>query len=124
MKKGKIRFESYIRGEKLLNYYYAADLFIHPSLSEGSSVAVMEAMASGLPIFCTDTGNTAEVLKQYKCGCVVGRKNYKEWEKKLVAYIKGELIIEPLPLSIVNQHYSWEIIANKFINIYKEISNG
>lgn len=123
-KADKIIFTGYKHGDELLKYLNSADLFLHPSLSEGASVAVMEAMASGLPIFCTDTGNTAEVLKQYGYGCIVGRKNYRVWEKKLKAYLKGELKIEPLPIQLVKKHYDWQNIANKFLNIYKEVSYG
>lgn len=51
---------------KLLGYrhdvrelYKAADAFIFPSFREGLSVSVMEAMASGLPVICSNIrGNT------------------------------------------------------------------
>lgn len=51
---------------KLLGYrndvselYEAADVFVFPSFREGLSVSVMEAMASGLPIACSNIrGNT------------------------------------------------------------------
>lgn len=40
----------------------AADLFVHPSLSEGFSRAVIEAMAAGLPIVTTRTGFAVDRL--------------------------------------------------------------
>lgn len=40
----------------------SADIYAHPSHSEGSSNAVAEAMAAGLPIVATDVGGMSELL--------------------------------------------------------------
>lgn len=41
----------------------AADIFVHPSLSEGFSRAVIEAMAAGLPVVTTRTGFATDRLR-------------------------------------------------------------
>lgn len=43
--------------------YNEADVFVLPSMNEGMSNAVLEAMASGLPIITTYTGGTTEMLR-------------------------------------------------------------
>lgn len=116
----KIRFEGYKRNDELIDYLNAADLFILVSKSEGASVAVMEAMACGLPIFCTDTGNAAEVLKENNAGIVVGITNYKEWKGKLIDYLRGKPV-KVLDIDVVKEHYDWKNIAEKFIKIYDQI---
>lgn len=49
----------------------ASDLFVLPSLYEGSSLAVLEAMASGKPIISTAVGGTDELLLHGESGLLV-----------------------------------------------------
>ena len=43
--------------------YSAADIFVHPSYREGLPVAVIEAMASGLPIVASDIRGNRDLVK-------------------------------------------------------------
>jgi glycosyltransferase involved in cell wall biosynthesis len=48
-------------------------VFVLPSLAEGISNTILEAMASGLPIVATDVGGNAELVAQDKTGLLVPR---------------------------------------------------
>lgn len=55
--------------------FRAMDLFVMPSLWEGLSLAMVSAMAAGLPIIATDVGGVGEVLAHGTCGRVVPAMN-------------------------------------------------
>jgi len=57
--------------ESVHEYLLAADVFILPSLSEGSSVSLAEAMMAGLPSIVTEVGGAKEILGNSRSGILV-----------------------------------------------------
>ncbi len=57
--------------EEVPDLLAALDLFVMPSLSEGMSNALLEAMAAGLPIIATSVGGNSENLEHGKAGHLV-----------------------------------------------------
>jgi glycosyltransferase involved in cell wall biosynthesis len=67
---------------RFLGYYpdvrtvlHAADLLVSPSLREGMQVAVLEAMAAGLPIVATAIGGTPDAVEDGQTGLLVPPAN-------------------------------------------------
>jgi glycosyltransferase involved in cell wall biosynthesis len=58
----QVRFLGYVPREKIAECYAAAHVFVLPSYNEGMSVALLEAMASGLAVVVTPTGGTPELV--------------------------------------------------------------
>lgn len=59
------------RVEDVAPYLKASDLFILPSAAEGLSVALLEAMATGLPPISTNVGGAPDIIKHGQNGWLV-----------------------------------------------------
>lgn len=72
-----VRMPGQIPVPSLPEYYRAADLYISCSFSDGSSISLLEAMASGLPVIATDRASNREWVDQDSGGLLVEFGNIK-----------------------------------------------
>jgi len=64
----RVHFAGQISQNDLPLYYHAADLYVSASHSDGSSVSLMEALASGLPALVSDIPGNREWLAESQAG--------------------------------------------------------
>ena len=58
---GDVRFEGWLSESEIEGLWGVADAFVYPSLYEGFGLPVLEAMARGVPVACSDTSSLPEV---------------------------------------------------------------
>jgi glycosyltransferase involved in cell wall biosynthesis len=58
---GRIHFMDFVSDEELTRFYGACDLFVYPSLYEGFGLPIIEAMACGRAVACSNTTAMPEV---------------------------------------------------------------
>lgn len=65
------------------------DVFVLPSLAEGISNTILEAMASGLPVVATDVGGNSELVERGETGVLVPADDAGALAEALLAYALG-----------------------------------
>lgn len=86
--------------------YEISDIFAFPSYREGLSVALMEAMSSGLPVVCSMIRGNTDLIDYEKGGYLVQPSNVDEFSNKM------ELLLENKSLRYMYGNYNAEVIKN------------
>ncbi len=100
------------------------DIFVLPSLAEGISNTILEAMACGLPVIATRVGGNAELVEHDKSGLIVESENLSQMVEALEQYIdQPELRLEhgQRGRSLIEQQYSMEKMVNAYDSIYRKV---
>ena len=86
----RVRFLGTLPQEQVASILAVADVFVHPSYSEGQPSAVAEASAMGLPVIATDVGGTRELVEDNITGYLVPPKNQDRLANKILYLLAHE----------------------------------
>ena len=81
---GRVAFTGFILQEQLRELYYTSHIFLHPSQrghdgnQEGIPNSMLEAMASGLPVFATEHGGIPEAIENGVSGVLVPEGDHEK----------------------------------------------
>lgn len=95
---------------------------LFPSLSEGFSLALIEAMACGLAPITTATSGQLDVISDCHDGLIIPLRDSRAIETALEKLICDPVELDRLRRNAYNkaQKYSWQSIAKKTIALYKK----
>ncbi len=92
--KDYVHFAGVVKNDDLPRYYAASDIYVSCSLSDGTSLSLLEAMACGLPVVVTDVPAIMEWVTDGENGFVVPRKNSIILAEKIIELSKNEELID------------------------------
>lgn len=78
---------------ELPDYYQASDLYISASYSDGSSVSLMEALASGLPVLVSDIPGNQEWINQAKNGYLFETGSVEKLTNAILNIVKNKNLL-------------------------------
>jgi glycosyltransferase involved in cell wall biosynthesis len=121
-----VQFVGYVSREEISLYYNAAHVFVLPSYNEGMSLAVLEAMAAGLPVVVTRTGGTTELVEEGVNGFVFDWADVDTLTNYLHVLAADHSLLRNMGAASRSRAkgFSWEIIANRFLRLFYADSIG
>jgi len=120
----RVRFAGVVIGTELAAEYARADLFVLPSLSEGFGVAVVEAMATGLPVVATRSGGPDDIVDDAS-GLLVAPGDVAELASALERAIthRGEFDSAAIAASAAAR-YSPAAVGAALVRVYRDVLAG
>jgi glycosyltransferase involved in cell wall biosynthesis len=116
--KKNIIFTGYAEGQDLPILHQGAEVFCFPSLYEGFGLPLIEAMASGTPVVCSDSSCNKEIVGDG--ALFYEENNKKDFVKKMELVLSGGIEREKLVAAgkIRAGKYSWKNCAKQTLDLY------
>ena len=73
-------------------YLYAFDVFVHVTIKEACSRAILEAMAAGKPVVAVNDGGNPELIEEGKTGILVGVNDMKALVNSVLGLLKNDTL--------------------------------
>jgi glycosyltransferase involved in cell wall biosynthesis len=122
-----VKYLGFVSDAQLLDLYTKNDLFILPTLFEGMPTVVLEAMSYSLPIIVTEVGATSELVNSSN-GFLIKKNDVKALKEAIVTFYnlpKSEkAALGKGSLQIAKNNFTWEIVANKHIELFTFIKDA
>jgi len=105
-------------------FYAAGDVFVLPSLSEGSPNVLLEAMAAEVPIVATAVGGVTEIVSNEESALLVPPKNPQALAAAIGRVLQDSALAQRLTTvasALVAREHSPEQYARSLISLYQEV---
>jgi glycosyltransferase involved in cell wall biosynthesis len=113
----RVTFLGWQTREQLIECYQRSDIFLFPSRHEGMPNAMLEAMASGLPVIATCIAGNEELVVDDVTGYLVPSENVESLRVALKKMLSDSTLREQMGVASrrrVEENYSWESTARQY----------
>jgi glycosyltransferase involved in cell wall biosynthesis len=120
---GNFIFLSRVAEEVLPALYNCAEVFVLPSIQEGQGIVLLEAQSCGKPVVAFDIGGVNEAVSNGETGLLVERGNSKALAEALLNLLGDQALRGRMGLaarSFIAENYTWNLCAQRMLNVYKE----
>jgi glycosyltransferase involved in cell wall biosynthesis len=114
--------KSFIPNEDLPALYQSSDVFVLPSLSEGVPRTILESMACGIPVVCTDLPQLVNLVEG--AGLLVPPCDPEAIASAIIKIIENPDYASELGKTgteRIDKYYSWNDTVEKTLSLYDEV---
>ena len=115
------------RVENVEDYLRAADIFVLPSTTEGMSIALLEAMAVGLPVVASRVSGTVDVIRHGENGLLFEPGSSTSLTDCIISLIESpnrQAELGSQARKTVEQHFSLDRAADRYVALYRSLLSG
>jgi glycosyltransferase involved in cell wall biosynthesis len=122
---GRVQFTGAV--DSPADYLRACDLFVLPSVAEGMSNSLLEAMASALPCVVSGIGGNTDLVSDRETGRLVMAADPEPWASTLIE------LIEDLPSARqmgeaarrrIEKDYALDVVVDRYVELYRALIAG
>jgi glycosyltransferase involved in cell wall biosynthesis len=126
----RVSFTGFVSQEQLREIYYRSHIFLHPSQTgrdgnqEGVPNSMLEAMASGLPVFATEHGGIPEAIENDVSGILVPEHDHEALSRALLSATQDLIFLSRIARSaaeVVRKNFDLCTQAQWLDDIYLQI---
>lgn len=119
---GRIRFLGWTMD--LSSLYAAADVVVSTSLSEGTPVALIEALAAGRPVVATDVGGVSEVVEHGRNGFLAASGDAEGLARAVLDLLEHDALrrrMGQVGRTVVAERYATDRVAGVTADLYARL---
>jgi glycogen(starch) synthase len=120
---GNFTFLGNVKEDVLPAVYNCADVFALPSIQEGQGIVLLEAQASAKPIVAFEVGGVNEAVCNGETGVLVKRGSTDKFADAVMKLLSDKALREKMGANgrrFVAENFTWDICAQKMLNVYHE----
>jgi glycosyltransferase involved in cell wall biosynthesis len=120
-----VLFKGRVDDDTLINLLQTSDIFLLPSYAEGQPIALLEAMAAGLPVISSSVGSIPEVVKEGLNGFIVNPGDIYSIVEHLVTLASNCTLCEQMGrfnIKKAQEQYCVERTMNEIQDVYHKLT--
>jgi glycosyltransferase involved in cell wall biosynthesis len=113
-----------VTDDELHALYRRSDLFVHPTLYEGSSLVTLEAMAHGKAVVATRVGGIPDKIAQGENGLLVPPGEVDALTRAIVEALRDAERLKhwgAKSRALVESRFSWSLRVKELLGLYEEV---
>jgi glycosyltransferase involved in cell wall biosynthesis len=122
--KKNINFFGSCNRDDLKKLYLKSDVFVLPSVEDGFGMVIGEAMATGLPVICSQNTGASEIIQNGEHGFLVPARDTQTLAEKILYCYQNPELCTQMGLAGQKQilNFNWDIYGDKIFDVYQNIA--
>jgi glycosyltransferase involved in cell wall biosynthesis len=108
-------------------YLRAADMFVLPSLAEGMSNSLLEAMATSLPCAVSSIGGNTDLIDDGTTGRLVTTPTPEAWARTLLELLDSPQHAQQMGAAArrrIDEEFALPVVVDRYVELYRKMLTG